>query len=248
MLGIISAMPEEIKQLIELSEGTKVQETGKRKYYTGRLWGKEVVMAYSRIGKVAAATTAVTMIINHNVENIIFTGVAGSITPEVEIGDIVIGKRLVQHDLDASPIFPQFEVPLSDKKFFETDKSLSNKLYKAAQIFKENIEKYITPEKLKNFRINSPQIFRGDIASGDQFISDIAQQERIKEALPSVLCVEMEGAAVAQVCYEYDIPFAVLRTISDNADHNADIDFNQFLHNIAEKYSLGILENFFTNF
>ncbi len=247
MIGIISAMPEEIKQLMELSEGTEVHETGKRKYYIGRLWGKKVVMAYSRIGKVAAATTAVTMILNHNVENIIFTGVAGSISPDIEIGDIVIGKRLIQHDLDASPIFPQFEVPLLDKKFFEADKLLSNKLYHAAQRFTENIDKYISREDLKKFRINHPQIFRGDIASGDQFISDMAQQQRIKDILPSVLCVEMEGAAVAQVCYEYDIPFAVLRTISDNADHNADIDFNQFLHNIAEKYSMGILENFFAN-
>jgi len=225
---------------------TKTVERGMRKYYSGQIWGKDVVIAYSRIGKVAAATTAVTMILTFNVEKIIFSGVAGAISQNLNIGDIVVAKRLVQHDMDASPIFPRFEVPLLDKSYFDTDTELSNKVLQAAKIFVQNINRYITRDLLRRFRIERINVTRGDVASGDQFITDRRKHYELKHALPSIVCVEMEGAAVAQVCYEYNVPFAVLRTISDNADHNADIDFNQFLSAIAARYSTGIMDIFFS--
>ncbi len=246
MIGVISAMPEEIDLLIGKMTSSELVEIGQRKYYKGELWGKDVVIAYSRIGKVAAATTAVTMILTFGVKEIIFSGVAGAISRNLNIGDIVIAKRLVQHDMDASPIFPRFEVPLLDKSFFETDEQLSRRLFRAAKIFVENINRYITRDLLRRFRIERINVTRGDVASGDQFITDSRRHHDLKQALPSIVCVEMEGAAVAQVCYEYQVPFAVLRTISDNADHNAEIDFNQFLTSIASRYSTGILEIFFS--
>ncbi len=246
MIGIISAMPEEIDLLIGKMTNTKELDLGMRKYFSGTLWGQEAVITYSRIGKVAAATTAVTMILKFGVEKIIFTGVAGAISRNLNIGDIVIAKRLVQHDMDASPIFPRYEIPLLDKSFFETDPGLSNYLVKASKIFVDNINRYVTRDLLKRFQIERINITRGDIASGDQFITDSQRHQALKQALPSILCVEMEGAAVAQVCYEYGVPYAVLRTISDNADHNAEIDFNQFLTHIASRYSTGILEIFFS--
>jgi len=246
MLGIISAMPEEINLLLSRMIERQESELGMRKYYRGKIFGKDVVLTYSRIGKVAAAATVITMILNYNVEKILFSGVAGSISRNFNIGDVIIAKRLIQHDMDASPIFPKFEIPLLGKSFFETDIELSRKLLQAANIFVDNIRRYIPRNLLKKFNIQSIKVSRGDIASGDQFISDKTKHYEIKQSLPSVVCVEMEGAAVAQVCYEYSLPFAVLRTISDNADHNAEIDFNQFLKTIASRYSTGILEILFS--
>ena len=108
-----------------------------------------------------------------------------------------------------------------------------------------NFPQHIQISEVKKFNIHKPKVFVEDIASGDQFISTKKQIETIKNTIPSVGCVEMEGAAVAQVCYEYQVPFSIFRTISDKADDNAHVIFQKFAKQVASKYALGILKNYF---
>jgi adenosylhomocysteine nucleosidase len=137
-----------------------------------------------------------------------------------------------------------FTVPLLDKKSFDTDPVRNRILATAVALFLQEREKHLAPGKLSSFEISDPKSFEGAIASGDQFISDAASIERIRKGLPDVLCVEMEGAAVAQVCYEYRIPFNIIRTISDKANDNAHIDFPSFASEIASPYAKGIIRNY----
>ena len=240
-IGIISAMPEEIEAIQILLQIEKKMVKGMRTYYQGQLFNKKVILVFSRWGKVASATTATQLINDFNVEEIIFTGVAGGVQPDVFVGDIVIGKDLYQHDMDGSPLVKAFEVPLLGKSAFSTHLDKRNQLAQASDQFLQNKNEFLTKEQLMNFDIKRPKIHIGDIASGDQFISSSEQSLKILSKLPTVKCVEMEGAAVAQVCYEYKVPFSIIRTISDNANHNAHIDFPKFAKEIASKYALGIL-------
>lgn len=243
-IGIISAMKEEIQAIQNLIKINRKVVKGMRTYYEGTLYDKQVVLVFSRWGKVASATTATQLINDFDLSEIIFTGVAGSLRPEVKIGDILIGKDLFQHDLDGSPLVKTFEVPLLGKSSFSTEPIRRKRMFEAANRFvREKIE-FLSKEELEKFQIQTPTAHLGDIASGDQFISNRQQGEKIKSALPSVSCVEMEGASVAQVCFEYKIPFSIVRTISDNANNNAHIDFPKFANEIASNYALGILKNY----
>jgi len=244
MIGIISAMKEEIQTLHILLKNEKVIKKGMRTYYYGTLFDQKIVLVFSRWGKVAAATTTTQMINDFNIDEIIFTGVAGSIQKNINIGDIIVGKKLYQHDMNASPLVEQFEIPLLRKKYFETDLEKKELLYKACLQFLNNIDSFINKTDSKKFNISIPKVFKEDIASGDQFISTKQQINSIKNALPNIACVEMEGAAVAQVCFEYQIPFSIIRTISDNANNNSHIDFPKFAKTIASNYALGILKNY----
>ena len=234
-------MPEEIEALHNLLKIEKKVVKGMRTYYQGKLFNKKVVLVFSRWGKVASATTATQLINDFDVEEIIFTGVAGGVQPDVFVGDIVIGKDLYQHDMDGSPLVKAFEVPLLGKSAFSTHLEKRNQLTQASDQFLQNKNEFLSKEQFINFEIKRPKIHVGDIASGDQFISSSEQSLRILSNLPTVKCVEMEGAAVAQVCYEYKVPFSIIRTISDNANHHAHIDFPKFAKEIASKYALGIL-------
>lgn len=243
-IGIISAMREEIEALQSIIDVEKKMVKGMRTYYQGRLFDKKVILVFSRWGKVASATTATQLINDFSVNEIIFTGVAGGVQADVFVGDIVIGKDLYQHDMDASPLVKAYEVPLLGKCAFTTDSDKRNQLLKASGQFLENKHEFLSKEQLINFQIQEPKIHIGDIASGDQFISSSQQSLKILSGLPTVKCVEMEGAAVAQVCFEYKVPFSIIRTISDNANHNAHIDFQKFAKEIASTYALGILQQY----
>lgn len=245
MIGIMSAMREEIQALLPLLENMQHDTKGKRDYYTGTLFGKEVVLVFSRWGKVASATTATQLINDFDVEELIFTGVAGAISPDLNIGDIVIGKQLVQHDMNASPLYPIFEIPLLHTTFFETNPTKRKQLLHASQSFIKKYTDLISEKEASNLNIVNPKVVVGDIASGDQFISTTSQVHFISTHLESVICVEMEGASVAQVCYEYDIPFSIMRVISDKANSDAHIDFPLFVTQIASKYALGIFKKYF---
>lgn len=241
-IGIMSAMHEEIHLLHEQMEVENEVLLGMRTYFVGKLYGKEVVVVFSRWGKVAAASTATALIVKFGVDEIIFSGVAGGLDKRLNIGDIVIGESLIQHDMDATPIFSKYEIPLMDKTYFDSDKTISQRLTFAAQ-------KYVAENKLDNglieeFGLHSPTIYIGNIASGDRFISDNAEIERFRTELPDVLCVEMEGAAVAQICYEYGVPFGIVRTISDSANDDAHIDFIRFVDKVASHYTSGIIEGY----
>ena len=238
-------MKEEIQALHNQLELRSTIEKGRRTYYRGKLFKQEVVLVFSRWGKVASATTATQLINDFEIDEIIFTGVAGGIKSKVRIGDIVIGKGLYQHDMDASPLIPKYEIPLLGKKVFQTDMIRTESLHLAAKNFISQIDVYLSREVLNTFQIDQPQIHLGNIASGDQFISDKVDRAQIKKGLPKVLCVEMEGAAVAQVCFEYNVPFTIIRTISDNSNDNSHLDFPKFAKEIASEYALGILKYYF---
>ena len=236
-------MQEEMQALLNELKNVHSVNKGMRDYYTGTLYDKEVVLVFSRWGKVASAATTTQLINDFDPSEIIFTGVAGGIIPDLNIGDVVIGKNLYQHDMDAQPFYKQFEVPILKKLFFETQNQ--TKLVNATNLFIDKYDSFIDRNDSNNFNIEKPKVILGDIASGDQFISSLEKIKKLNKAIPSVTCVEMEGASVAQVCYEYNIPFSIIRIISDKANDNAHIDFSMFMHVIASHYALGILKNYF---
>ncbi|HVV69545.1 MAG TPA: 5'-methylthioadenosine/adenosylhomocysteine nucleosidase [Gammaproteobacteria bacterium] len=248
-IGIIGAMPEEIDILKADMTDLVVDKTASREYFSGKLYGIETTLVFSRWGKVASAMAASTLIAKYPVDSIIFVGVAGAIDDQLNIGDVVIAEELYQHDLDARPLFKQFEIPLTGLSMLKADKALSASAENSAKLFCHNeIRKIIPPLVLKEFDIIAPVCHRGIIASGDAFIATNAQKQQIEQAMPKVLAVEMEGAAVAQVCVEHNIPFTVVRTISDKADHSAHIDFPRFISQVARHYSRSIIQSMYLSF
>ncbi len=242
-LGIISALHQEQEGLVEAMEGATTHLHGMRQYTQGSLWGIDAVCVLSRIGKVAAAMTATMLVEKFNVTHILFTGVAGAGDANVKVGDIVIAESLVQYDMDASPLFPRFEVPLTGLSHFSSDEHLSAKVISAAHAFlDQDFDKVIHAEEKAIFRLTTPTVRRGLVASGDQFISAASHLHQINASLPGLLAVEMEGAAVAQVCFELGVPFAVIRTISDNANEDAATDFMHFVKTVAARYAYCIVK------
>jgi adenosylhomocysteine nucleosidase len=240
-LGIISALYEEQLGLVEAMKGPSRLIHGMRDYWLGNLWEIDAVCVLSRIGKVAAAMTATTLVEKFGVTHILFTGVAGAGDKTVQVGDIVVAEALVQHDMDASPLFPRFEVPLTGLTHFQPDLQLSMRLSRAAHDFLEqDLASAISEGERREFRLLQPRVHRGLVASGDQFMSDRQRLNALNEALPGLVAVEMEGAAVAQVCYELGVPCAVIRTISDNANENAATDFMRFVTSVAAQYAFHI--------
>jgi adenosylhomocysteine nucleosidase len=241
-IGIMSAMREEMASLLEEMEDTQVIRAGMRTYHRGTLWGTPVVLVFSRWGKVAAATTATYLIEHFGVTHIVFTGVAGAADTALNVGDVVVAGKLYQHDLDASPLFPRHEVPLLGVSGFPTDLGLRRAALAASETFlRYELTARVAPELLQEFGIVRPRVVVGDVASGDQFIASRADRDRLKKDLPKVACVEMEGAAVAQVCHEYAVPFVIIRTVSDSADEAATMDFPRFVRHVASAYSHGIV-------
>jgi adenosylhomocysteine nucleosidase len=218
-----------------------------RTYHRGWLWGSPAIVVFSRWGKVAAATTATYLIERFGVEHILFTGVAGAADPSLHVGDVVIGTRLYQHDMDARPIYARHEIPLLGVDAFETDVNLRRAALSAAGTFlAEQLHTHVAADALSEFGIAQPRAIEGEIASGDRFIARGSDLSQLQEQFPSVACVEMEGAAVAQVCHEYGVPLTVIRTISDAADESAPIAFPRFVQQVASAYSFGILKNLLT--
>jgi adenosylhomocysteine nucleosidase len=247
--GIIGAMQEEVAEIIagmRLQAGYACSRIGMRDYHVGAFDGQSCVVVLARIGKVAAAVTAVTLIREFNVDEIIFTGLAGGLAPSGKVGDVVIAGSLVQHDLDARPFFPRHEVPLLGVAEFVTDAALCSELENAAmQFFATDFRRAVASEIAAGFGIGEPALHCGLVLSGDRFVGDADEAAELLSRFPDALAVEMEGAAVAQVCHEHVLPCAILRTISDRADANAHVDFGQFLTSVASTYSDGILRQFF---
>lgn len=236
MIGLICAMPEEAARLREAMRDARVERRGRREFVIGRLFERETALCASRCGKVAAGATMAAMIERYHATPFILTGAAGALADSLSVGDIVLADTLIQHDLDASalPRFTKFEVPLLGASRFRADPTLTALAEAAAREFVErDLEADVPPRLRAEFGIARPRVVRGTIASGDRFIASEAERQALLRELPDVLCVEMEGAAVAQVAYEYDVPFAVIRTISDIANHSAPIAFERFLQIVA---------------
>ncbi len=242
-LGLMAALPQEVGDLLAQMRQSSTVETitlGARDYHVGTAYGVPVVATLARVGKVAAAATASALIHVFEVDAIVFMGVAGGVHADVRVGDIVVARALLQHDLDASPLFPRFEVPLLDRSRFDADAALSDALFSAAQAFVSANGDALG----ERFAVPAPCVHRGLIVSGDQFIASHDAVHALRDALPDALAVEMEGAALVQVCYEHAIPCAVVRTISDTADAAAPTSFVDFLTAIAATYSSGIVSRF----
>ena len=246
----MGALPEEINGILLLMDEQQEHSLGMRTYYTGKINGIKTVVVFSRWGKVAAAATVASLVLTFKISEIIFTGVAGAVKDQLKIGDIVIAKRLIQHDMDARPLIDQFEIPLLGKTFFESPAAQVDIAVNAVNELIENdhLHTVIAADELKKFGIEKPQVFTGDIASGDKFFSVKTEKEKLLLTIPSILCVEMEGAAVAQVCYEYGIPFTIIRTISDTADEGSVADFPLFIQKISGIYSAEIIKNIYRQF
>lgn len=240
-------MMQEIRLIEEkISDPTEHVSRG-RHFLSGTLADIPIVTSISGYGKVAAAATTATVIQQFNPRAVIFGGVAGGIDPEVDIGDVVVADRLVQYDYDASPIFDRFVIPSLGVAEIASDPALVEGLVAAATRY---IETRSSDEVLdvggEPFDIRKTVIHCGLIASGDRFIDSSAEASTIARDLPGLLAVEMEGAAVAQVCAESGIPFAVFRSISDRADRNADVDFLTFVGSVAAPITAGIIEELLT--
>jgi adenosylhomocysteine nucleosidase len=228
----MAAMPQELNAVLAEMQGRTVTTRAGREFHAGALAGRSCVAVFSRWGKVAAASTATELILDHRASAIVFTGAAGSLSPAVRVGDIVVATGLAQHDMDASPLYPRGEVPLLGVGVFETDPTLRRCLADAADAF--------AAEELTRARPGA-RTHLGLVASGDRFIADDAARSAVLAACPGALAVEMEGAAVAQVCFEHAVPFGCVRTISDSADEHAAGSVMDFINALAGFYSRGVL-------
>lgn len=236
-VAIVAAMPPELQALLADVEGAESITLAGREFHVGGLDGQQVVLALSGIGKVAAATTATTLALHFNPGALLFTGVAGGLAPQVRVGDVVVADHLLQHDLDVSPIFPRYHVPGHGTDRFATDADWAERLAQAAQAAIDTLPLALDPSHLAAFGMSQPSLHRGLVISGDRFVSTSAESLALRTELPLALAVEMEGAAVAQVCHDVDLPFAVVRTISDRADDQAHVDFDAFLNEVASRYA-----------
>ncbi len=242
-LGLISALHQEQAGLIDEMQDASTIRRGMRDYVTGKLGNMDCICVLSRIGKVAAAATAATLIERFNVTHIVFTGVAGTADHNVAVGDIVVADTLVQYDMDATPLFPRFEIPLTGLSHFPSDVALTDQLRDAAQAFVSvDFQTAVAAKERALFQLNTPRVHRGLIASGDEFIDSRQRLAELKKAMPALLAVEMEGAAVAQVCFEFGIPFTVIRTISDGANEDSPMDFMRFIDQVASRYAFHIVK------
>ncbi|MBU8905213.1 5'-methylthioadenosine/adenosylhomocysteine nucleosidase [Desertibacillus haloalkaliphilus] len=216
-IGIIGAMDEEIdfiqREMTVESERVHATIT----FYEGQFAGRQVVLCKSGVGKVNASVTTQVLHDVFAVDCLIFTGVAGALDPQLEIGDIVISTSAIQHDLDASPLgFKRGEVPMfAYSSDFQADQNLVDAAYRAAEALEGAVVK-------------------GRMVSGDQFIADRKHVEQLRKEFDAK-CVEMEGAAVAHVAMMNHIPFVIIRSMSDKANGEATVNFSTFTTHAAKQ-------------
>lgn len=247
VIGIIGAMQEEIKLLTESMDIKETKTIGMRDYYLGKLFGKEAVLVFSKCGKVASASAVTTLIEIFKVDLVLFTGVAGGADKDLNIGDIVVADKLVQHDMDASALsgFRKFEIPLlGTDTFMPSDKMVCLAKLSAQHYISEYMKDDVDQNDLDEFNIKIPNVIVGTVASGDQFIADSQKVLSLGSEITNLKCIEMEGAAVAQVCYEHKVEYIVFRVISDKADEHATINFPKFIEKTASHFTRGIIERF----
>ena len=230
MLGIIGAMDEEVLEIKNALTDVSVETVTGMDFYRGKVNGKEEVVVRSGIGKVNAAVCSQILVDRFGVEAIVNTGIAGSLRAEINIGDIVLSTDSVQHDMDATGFgYPAGQIPRMDTFAFPADEKLLN-------LAKECCAR-VNPDI---------QAFTGRVVSGDQFISDKEKKQWLTETFDGS-CTEMEGAAIAQVCYLNHIGCLIIRAISDKADDSANMDYQEFEAKAIEhsvKLLLAIAENY----
>lgn len=225
-IGIIVAMQEELEEIKEYVKDINEKEIKHITFIEGKIEEKNIVLVQCGIGKVNAAMVTQALIDSYNIEYIVNIGVAGALNPMLNIGDVVIADKLIQHDFDITAFGHSKGYITGVGDFIQTDEKLRNKL-----------------EKLNyNNKDNEYKIKLGIIASGDIFCTDIEMKNKIYSKFDAD-CVEMEGAAIAQVCYLNEIPFIVMRSISDSPNGKNAITFDKFLK-IASKRIANLLVEF----
>lgn len=216
MLAIMGAMDEEITALLEQLQQRQDQPVLGGILHHGQLAGLEVILCKCGIGKVNAALSSAA-IVAAGATRLIFTGVAGAIQSNLKVGDMVISSDLVQADVDVSALDYAVGTIPGEQDSWPADPDLQQiALATAAQI------------------TQGSQVVSGRIASGDQFVASLEGVERIREQFGAA-CVEMEGAAVAQVCHKAHLPFVVIRSISDTADHSASVNYQEFMPQMGQR-------------
>ncbi len=213
-IAIMGAMPEEIEPIISKLDNVQTMVYGANMYYEGSYNGREVVVAYSKIGKVFATLTATILIEKFGCDTLLFSGVAGAINDELKIGDLIIAESLCQHDLDITAFGHPFGYVPEGEICIPTDEGL------------RNIAKEVARQKGLTLK-------EGVIATGDQFVANEARKKWIGDTF-NADALEMEGASVAVVCNALNVPFFVLRAISDSADMDASFNFDAFLESSAK--------------
>ncbi|MBP1156133.1 MULTISPECIES: 5'-methylthioadenosine/adenosylhomocysteine nucleosidase [unclassified Paenibacillus] len=215
-IGIIGAMKEEIElfhnHMDQVSESVKAGIV----FYEGRFHGRQIVLCKSGVGKVNAAITTQILIDTYGVESIVFTGVAGAVDPELNVGDIVVSTECLQHDMDVTALgFPRGTIPYEATSLFTADERLRTLAVEAS------------------VELFGGRVKEGRVLSGDQFIASRETVAQLYSELGGA-CTEMEGAAVAQACYMNGIPFVVIRSMSDKADGSAHVNFAEFTVQASE--------------
>ncbi len=224
-IGIIGAMEEEVLALQTEMQVDKVKKIAGLDFHQGFLYGKSVVVVRCGIGKVNAAICTQILVDVFNSDVIINTGVAGALSPQLNIGDIVISSDAVQHDMDATGFgYNRGIIPRMNSSYFQADKKLIKIAEEASKKFDDSIQVYVER-----------------IVSGDQFVSDQHMKKQIMKDFKGY-CTEMEGAAIAQTCYLNQIPFVIIRSISDKADQSAEVNFSEFVQ-IAANHSRLMIEH-----
>ena len=213
-LAIMGAMQEEITPLLEYFTDINKVDFASNTYYEAKLGDLDVVIAYSKIGKVFSTLTATTMIEKFGCDTLLFSGVAGGINPKLKIGDLIVANKLSQHDLDITAFGHPFGYVPEGSVYVNTNENLKNI---ALEVAKENDIK----------------IMEGIIATGDQFVANEERKKFIQDTFKAD-ALEMEGASVAVVCDALDVPCLILRAISDTADMDAGFNFDEFLETSAK--------------
>ena len=211
MLGIIGAMDEEVAKIKEQMEDVETKQIASMEFLKGTVKGHPVVVVRSGIGKVNAAMCTQILADIYHVDAVINTGIAGSLNADINIGDIVLSTDALEHDMDAVAFgYPVGQIPRMDTLSFKADEQLR----KTAKEICEKVNPDVT-------------VFEGRVVSGDQFISDKQKKEWLIENFAGY-CTEMEGAAIAHAAYLNDVPFLIIRAISDKADDSASVDYPAF--------------------
>lgn len=216
--GIIAAMQEEMKEIEKIMEEKQNQKIYELNFITGKINSTEVVLVEAGIGKVNAARTTQILIDNFNIDAIINVGSAGSSNDELDIGDIVIGNRIVQHDFDITAFGHPKGYISNVGQYVESDSALIEKMEQTILRLQDN-----------EFKIKI-----GIIASGDIFCTELRMKEKIRSKF-NADAIEMEGAAIAQVCRLDNVPFLIIRSISDKPNGNNHITFEQFLEKASKR-------------
>lgn len=225
-IAIMGAMEEEILPLLEYFTGIKKINYASNTYYEAKYKDIDIVVAYSKIGKVFSTLTATIMIEKFKCNILLFSGVAGGINPKLQIGDLIVANKLTQHDLDITAFGHPYGYVPGGNVFIDTDERLKNIVLDVA--LKNNIK-----------------IMEGVIATGDQFVCD-EKRKKFIETIFDADALEMEGASVAVVCQSLNIPCLILRAISDTANMDASFNFDKFMEKSAKKsanFLIKIIDN-----